>query len=57
MGYDETRVSLVISYGLNKTPVKTPGLGEDENPVKLQLRTSFFPPINRHSESKHMIGQ
>ena len=36
MGYDGIRVFLITSHGLKKTPGKTNGLGEDENPVKLQ---------------------
>lgn len=36
MGYDRTRFFYQVTWLKKKTPGKTPGLGEDENPVKLQ---------------------
>lgn len=36
MGYDGNSVFGIRSHGLKNSPGKTPGFGEDENPVKLR---------------------
>ena len=38
MGYDRTRVFLIRLHGFEKTP----GLGEDEKPVKLQQQYLYI---------------